>query len=594
MDGRPARLRLARAAVAPGAAVGAAQSHGGHGRGGRDRCRRDRTGGRPGGAGSTQFRPAGQEPPARDSQYAYRSCLCRPGRRESAGPGALRPGDGGDPDFPHRGQRGRPPQAERAGGAADQAVARAREFYRKLEAQLRGQTGHRALAALGAAYDEIGRLSDKIGSKEEGLEDLRRGLALRERLAGDDPQPGARADLGRTLRAIGSMLAQAGHHAEAIETYGRARAIFAELAREGPVAGFGRDLARCDRDIGYTHYLSGKPAEALPALERASAALEALPPAERATPENRAELARTLNSICLVLRQTGRTSEVITTYRRLIEILQGVIQSDPTTEYLADLAIYQVNLGQLYRQLGRRAEALEIYRSAASTRERIAKEYPGITSFQVQLANVYNSLGNVLEELNRPEESIPAMERAAEIYEPLVKANPTATQVATNQATILRNLGLFQAQAGRLEQARTSYERSMTISRKLASDHPKVPQFQSNYAFAAFGLGELRESSGDRAALSNSSARRTESSTESPVRGPMTSSKWPAYMPGSASCSSRSQASGTPSRRTRLGALRRRRQPDPPVNRRRLSELSRTQDSQGPGPPARGPTSGSS
>ena len=374
----------------------------------------------------------------------------------------------------------------------------AREFYRKLESQLRGQTDWRALEALGGAYDEIGRLSDKIGSKEEGLEDLERRPGLRGGWPATTRDP-ARADLGRTLRAIGGLLAQSGRHAEAIESYAQARAIFAELAREGPETEIGRDLARCDRDIGYTYYLSGKPAEALSALERAKAAIEALPAAERSTLENQAELARTLSSICLVLRQTGRTSEVITTYRRLIEILEGVIRSQPTTEFLADLATYEVNLGQVYRQLGRRSEALEIYRSAASTRERIAKEYPSITSFQVQLANVYNSLGNVLEELNRPEESIPAMERAAEIYEPLVKANPAATQVATNQATILRNLGLFQVQAGRIDAARTSYERSLAICLRLVKDHSTVPQFQSNYAFAASGLADLRASSGDRA-----------------------------------------------------------------------------------------------
>ena len=322
---------------------------------------------------------------------------------------------------------------------------------------------------------------------------------MRERLAGDNSRPGARADLGRTLRAIGSLLAQSGRHAEAIDSYGRARAIFAELAREGPGAEVGRDLARCDRDIGATYYMSGKPAQALPALERASAALEALPPAERSTPETQAELARTLNSICLVLRHTGSLSEAIANYRRAIEILESVIRSEPTTEHFADLATFEINLGQVYRQLGRRTEALEIYRRAASTRERIAKAYPSITSFQVQLANVYNSLGNVLEELNRPNESIPAMERAAELYEPLVKANPTVTLLATNQAKILNNLGLFQSQAGRLDEARTSYERALNVSRKLIKDHPTVPDFQTRYADAEYGLGELRALSGDQA-----------------------------------------------------------------------------------------------
>ena len=269
-----------------------------------------------------------------------------------------------------------------------------------------------------------------------------------------------------------------------------ARTIFAALAREGRGTEVWGDISRCDRDIGKVNYDAGKPAEALPALERASAAFESLQPAERSKPENQAELARTLASICLVLRQTGRMSEAITTYRRLIEILEGLIRSEPTTEYLADLATFQVGLGQVYRQIGRRTEALDIHRRAAATRERVAKSYPTISSFQVQLANVHNSLGNVLEELGRPEEAVAAMERAAEIYEPLVKANPTAIQMATNQATILKNLGLFQAQAGHLDEARKSYDRSLTISRKLLQDYPTVPQFRSNYASAASWLAE--------------------------------------------------------------------------------------------------------
>ncbi len=206
-----------------------------------------------------------------------------------------------------------------------------------------------------------------------------------------------------------------------------------------------------------------------------------------------------MNTTCLVLRQTGRTAEAVKTYERAIAILESLIRSDPRTEYLADLAICQVNLGQIYRQLDRRTEALEIYHRAASTRERLAKTYPSITSFQVQLANVYNSLGNVLEELNRPADSIQAMERAAEIYEPLVKANPTVTMLAQNQATILTNLGMFQRQAGHLDPARASYQRALAITQQLVKEHPTVPDFQMKYGHAAAGLAAVRALEGDLA-----------------------------------------------------------------------------------------------
>src|SRR5262249_61074818 len=45
----------------------------------------------------------------------------------------------------------------------------AREFYRRLEDLLRGQTDPRSRAALGRAYFAVGHLTAAIGSKEEAL-----------------------------------------------------------------------------------------------------------------------------------------------------------------------------------------------------------------------------------------------------------------------------------------------------------------------------------------------------------------------------------------------------------------------------------------
>ena len=61
----------------------------------------------------------------------------------------------------------------------------ATDFYERLEELLKGQEDRHSRAALGRAYHDIGELTAKIGSHQEAMIALKRGLELRLELAGD-------------------------------------------------------------------------------------------------------------------------------------------------------------------------------------------------------------------------------------------------------------------------------------------------------------------------------------------------------------------------------------------------------------------------
>ena len=110
-------------------------------------------------------------------------------------------------------------------------------FYRKLEGLLAGQADARSRRALGRAYEEVGDLTDKIGSIPEALAIHRKALEVRRALAPDAASdPTAKADVGRSLIAIGILLNKVGQHDQALRSYEDARSELGGLVGTGPGA----------------------------------------------------------------------------------------------------------------------------------------------------------------------------------------------------------------------------------------------------------------------------------------------------------------------------------------------------------------------
>ena len=113
----------------------------------------------------------------------------------------------------------------------------ATDFYRKLEAELGGQSDRRSLRALGLAYLLLGQLTSKVGSLADASAQLRRSVEIRRQLAaGPAADVDSRTELGRSLLALAEALDEAHSDKEADETYREAIAIFEGLVADDPNA----------------------------------------------------------------------------------------------------------------------------------------------------------------------------------------------------------------------------------------------------------------------------------------------------------------------------------------------------------------------
>ena len=119
-------------------------------------------------------------------------------------------------------------------------------------------------------HNNIGWLEAHSGKPAEAMHSYRRALAIRQKLADDNPavtdfQEGLVISLGN----IGSVLSDLGRSAEALDSYGRALAIEQKLVDNNPaVTGFQTSLAGLHRMIGNVQSSTGKLADALESYRR--------------------------------------------------------------------------------------------------------------------------------------------------------------------------------------------------------------------------------------------------------------------------------------------------------------------------------------
>ena len=129
----------------------------------------------------------------------------------------------------------------------------------------------RLQAELADAYTRVGSITNEIGSKEEALRSHERALAIRQKLADDNPAAtDSRNDLAASHNNIGLLQAATGHPAEALRSHERALAIRQKLADDNPaVTEFqNRPGRRATTTSASCRRATGKPAEALQSYER--------------------------------------------------------------------------------------------------------------------------------------------------------------------------------------------------------------------------------------------------------------------------------------------------------------------------------------
>jgi tetratricopeptide (TPR) repeat protein len=189
------------------------------------------------------------------------------------------------------------------------------------------------------------------------------------------------------------------------------------------------------------------------------------------------DVARNLNNLALLLKDTNRLAEAEPLMRRALEINEHSLGKDHP-----NIAKALSNLALLFQATNRLGEAEPLMRRALEINEsRFGKDHPNV-------AIALNNLASLLWDTNRLAEAEPLIRRALEIDE------RSFGKDHSNVARDLNNLANLLWDTNRLAEAEPLLRRALEIGEySFGKDHPNVATYLNNLALLLMDTNRLAE-----------------------------------------------------------------------------------------------------
>jgi tetratricopeptide (TPR) repeat protein len=196
-----------------------------------------------------------------------------------------------------------------------------------------------------------------------------------------------------------------------------------------------------------------------------------------------------------IFSQTGKPAEALESCREALAIQEKLAEAHPEVpQYQSDLASTHHVVGIVDYQSGRPAVALTSWNKALEIRQKLAAANPSVSAFQRILAVTYYNMGMPLRETGQVAKALDSYQRAVNIQEVLVRDNPGVTSFHSDLARTYNNIANVMKQTGKPSQALESYGNAVAIARRLTELDPGTLQFQSDLAMYQNNIaGVLRE-----------------------------------------------------------------------------------------------------
>jgi tetratricopeptide (TPR) repeat protein len=225
---------------------------------------------------------------------------------------------------------------------------------------------------------------------------------------------------------------------KAEKALGLVPAAAAAVARAGNPLGLRVDLLTAEADALGS---SPRPKEGLAKFAEAQALLEnagAGKPGSPLTPR----LAAVLYRSGWAMMRTGSGDQTGAVYQRAIALYREAYGPDSQSE-----AVAWQNMGNTFKWLGKREEALEAFRSAARIKEQRSGQSPS-------LAFALTGIGTLLNDMHRWDDALASLDRAEHIYAATVPASdPQRSSALISRSEALRGLKRFDEAGQALNQA---------------------------------------------------------------------------------------------------------------------------------------------
>ena len=193
----------------------------------------------------------------------------------------------------------------------------------------------------------------------------------------------------------------------------------------------------------------------------------------------------------------GNQEESIRLYQQCVAVFAGLEQrlpNEPNYTYLR--AVYQRNLGMLYRDNGRLGEANSALREAYALASELHSKQPAVPKFAALLAEVHDERGVVYADLGEIEKAEKSRLETVNLWRQIFEAAPQ-TEYEHELAASHNDLGFFYRRVDEDEKAREHFEKARQIWQRLTSEEELIAKYAAGVAGCDYILGIIELESGN-------------------------------------------------------------------------------------------------
>jgi eukaryotic-like serine/threonine-protein kinase len=359
-------------------------------------------------------------------------------------------------------------------------------------------------------------VSEDFLLKEEKFKDLRNRLLKSASdfygklgaLLGKETDLASRRALAQANFELSDLTDKVGRTEDALAAHRQVLAAREALASEpGADAWVKADVARSLFAIAVLLEATGKVGEAEGAYRRSESLLADLAPADASA---RAVLAAGRSELGYLLCKSRKYNDALATLVRA-RADQEALAAAPgaSVDARRDLASTINRIG-IVLQIDKPAEAEAAYRAALDLRRKLAKDYPAIAEYRSSVAQAQLNLGGLLmNKMHKSTEAEVEYRAALALYLKLTEDYPAVTYFRSRSADAHSDMFLLLWRSGRLEEAEVEARAVLAIKQKLADEHPARTDYRGDLAnshtlmsIVLQGMGKsAEEESESRAAL---------------------------------------------------------------------------------------------
>jgi serine/threonine-protein kinase len=275
--------------------------------------------------------------------------------------------------------------------------------------------------------------------QDEAANEYARAIAVQEKLVDDYPHiKQYQDDLGGSYASLGNMYTGPDQAAKAEEYLQKAAAIWTRLADNHPaVTDFPLALAGVYNNLANLYRAAGKATDAEQAYRKARDIREKLAEGNRNVPAYQADLAKLYRNLANLYRAGGEQADAETAFRQALEAQEKLARDHPDIpQYLGDLAATWNDFGLLQQAAGRLEQAESAFAKALVAWEKLAQARDVAAEHAIGLGVTCRNQGDVVRDRGDAAAALEWYARAIRTLEPECRSQrrPTEAREALRNA----------------------------------------------------------------------------------------------------------------------------------------------------------------